>query len=284
LTLLLVGDNGREEACDAIALAKLLAKLLAADLTRGGVVSERQRADHGGGGATSTGGKTPAPEVHVNGSPARVLHELAESRDAAMLVLGSSHRAGPGRILAGSVAARLLQGGPCPIAVAPRGLAEQAPGEPRVIGVAFDGSPESRSALELAALLGETAHAALRVISAYPGPPPLGERASPDGPTAYERFQDTLREAVRPLPGELRAEPRFRSGDPASVLIGESELGLDLMVMGSRGYGPLRSVLLGSVSEAVVRAAACPVIIVPRGAQPPRRTRHAAELARDRNP
>jgi nucleotide-binding universal stress UspA family protein len=265
LTLLIVGDNGREEARDAIALAKLLAQLLAADLTRIRVVSERQQADLAGGGTTSTGGKTPAPEVHVGGSPARVLHELAESRDAAMLVLGSSHRAGPGRILAGGVAGNLLQGGPCPIAVAPRGFAEQAPGEPRVIGVAFDDSPESRSALELAARLGKAANAALRVISVYPGVPPPSGRASPDGPTAYEQAEDALRRAVRPLPSELRAEPRLRSGIPASVLIDETELGVDLMVMGSRGYGPLRCVLLGSVSEAVVRAAACPVIIVPRG-------------------
>jgi nucleotide-binding universal stress UspA family protein len=265
LTLLLVGDNGSEEARDAIALARLLAQLLTADLTRVGVVSERHRADQAGGGATSTGGKTPVPEVHVSGSPARVLHELAESRDAAMLVLGSSHRAAPGRILAGGVAGRLLHGGPCPIAVAPRGFAAGAPGGPRVIGVAFDDSLESRSALELAARLGEAANAALRVIYVYPGVPPAAGRASPDGPTPYEQAEDALRRAVRPLSSELRAEPRFRSGIPASVLIDESELGLDLMVMGSRGYGPLRSVLLGSVSEELVRAAACPVVIVPRG-------------------
>jgi nucleotide-binding universal stress UspA family protein len=270
LTLLLVGDNGREEARDAIALAELLAQPLAADLARVRVVSERAPADQSGSSATLTSGTGPSSEIHVGGSPARVLHELAKSRGAAMLVLGSSHRAGPGRLLAGSVAARLLQGGPCPIAVAPRGFAEQAFGEPRVIGVAFDDSPESRSALELAALLGEATSAALRVISVYKGPPPPQQRDWPDAPTAYEQVQDALRRAVRSLPGEVRAEPRLRSGDPASVLVGESALGLDLLVMGSRSYGPLRSVLLGSVSEAVVRAAACPVIVVPRAAQPPR--------------
>ena len=84
--------------------------------------------------------------------------------------------------------------------------------------------------------------------------------------TAYEQLQEALREAVQPLPSELRAEPRFRSGDPATTLVAESELGLDLLLMGSRGYGPVRSVLLGGVSEAVVRGAACPVVVVPRGA------------------
>jgi hypothetical protein len=41
---------------------------------------------------------------------------------------------------------------------------------------------------------------------------------------------------------------------------------LDVMVVGSRGYGPLKAVLLGGVSGQVIRSAACPVIVVPRGA------------------
>jgi nucleotide-binding universal stress UspA family protein len=266
LSVLVVGDSGREERGDAIALAEVLAPLLGADLVRVRVVTQRQQADEPARAAELTSPEASVPEIIASGSPARVLHELAESRHAAMLVLGSSHRAGLGRILPGGVGGRLLQGGPCPIAVAPRGFAKQAPGEPRVIGVAFDHSPESHGALKLAARLAEAASAALRVTSVYEGPPPQPERTSPGVPTAYEHVQEALRNAVRPLPRELRAEPRFRSGDPARTLVAESELGLDLLVMGSRGYGPLRSVLLGGVSEAVVRAAACPVILIPRGA------------------
>jgi nucleotide-binding universal stress UspA family protein len=253
-----------------MALAELLAGPLAADRLQVRVGSEQQRAERPGGGSASTGRETRTQEIHVSGSPARVLYELAQSRDAAILVLGSSHRAGRGRTLAVGVAAKLLQGGPCPIAIAPRGFAERTPGEPRVIGVAFDDSSESRLALELAAQLGEATSAALRVISVYHGSTPVHQRDWPDAPTVFEETQDVLRRAVRPLADELRAEPRFLSGNPASVLVDETELGLDLLVMGSRGYGPLRSVMLGSVSEEVVRAAACPVIIVPRGAQSPR--------------
>lgn len=266
MSLLIVGDNGRDQAArDAIALAEILAPLLSANVARVRVVPERQRWGDPGSGTEPTSGDAPVPEIHAGGSPARVLHELAESRDAAMVVLGSSHRAGAGRILAGGVAERLLQGGPCAIAVAPRGFAEQVPGEPRVIGVAFDDSPESHGALELAAQLAEAASAALRVISVYEGPTPDPQGTSLGAPAAYEQVQEALGNAVRPLPRELRAEPRFRLGHAARSLIAESELGLDLLVMGSRGYGPLRSVLLGSVSDAVVRAAACPVILLPRG-------------------
>jgi nucleotide-binding universal stress UspA family protein len=53
-------------------------------------------------------------------------------------------------------------------------------------------------------------------------------------------------------------------GDPAETLIGLSEH-LRLLVCGTRGYGPARSVLLGGVSGKVVAAARCPVIVLPRG-------------------
>jgi nucleotide-binding universal stress UspA family protein len=54
-------------------------------------------------------------------------------------------------------------------------------------------------------------------------------------------------------------------GDARELLAGESA-GLDLLVVGSRGYGPLRAVLLGSVSSALVRSAQSPLVVVPRGA------------------
>jgi nucleotide-binding universal stress UspA family protein len=268
LSVLIVGDNGQEQGGDALALAEMLAPLLQAAVTPVRVIAEGQQADQRAGAPESVAGERPATEIRVSNSPARILQELAESRHAAMVVLGSSHQAGVGRIFPGRVAERLLQGGPCPIAVAPRGYTKKAPGEPRVIGVAFDDSPESHGALKLAARLGLAASAALRVISVYHGLPPQAQPTVPDSPTAYEQAQETLRRTVSALPGSLRAEPRFRSGDPGQVLVSESELGIDLLVMGSRGYGPIRSVLLGSVSDAVVRAVACPVIVVPRDPGP----------------
>ena len=58
------------------------------------------------------------------------------------------------------------------------------------------------------------------------------------------------------------------AGDPADAL-GEHSAGLDLMLAGSRGYGPLRSVLVGGVSGRLMRTVQCPMIVVPRGAQAP---------------
>jgi nucleotide-binding universal stress UspA family protein len=53
-------------------------------------------------------------------------------------------------------------------------------------------------------------------------------------------------------------------GDPADVLVDLSQR-IDLLVCGSRGYGPLRGVLLGSVTRRVIAEAHCPVIVLPRG-------------------
>jgi nucleotide-binding universal stress UspA family protein len=56
-------------------------------------------------------------------------------------------------------------------------------------------------------------------------------------------------------------------GDAATQIAKASEH-LDLLVLGSRGYGPLGAVLLGSVSSALVRTARCPVVVIPRSATP----------------
>jgi nucleotide-binding universal stress UspA family protein len=57
------------------------------------------------------------------------------------------------------------------------------------------------------------------------------------------------------------------AGSPRRELASQTD-GMDLLLLGSRGYGPRRAVLLGGVSHVVVREAACPVIVLPRGARP----------------
>jgi hypothetical protein len=66
----------------------------------------------------------------------------------------------------------------------------------------------------------------------------------------------------------VHPEPVFCAGDVVRELATQST-GLDLLVAGSRGYGPMRSVLLGGVTGRLMREAACPLIIVPRGHETP---------------
>jgi nucleotide-binding universal stress UspA family protein len=76
-------------------------------------------------------------------------------------------------------------------------------------------------------------------------------------------LEQRLAQATSAVPDGLRAEAALLDGDPVEALVAESET-LDLLVAGSRGYGPVRAVLLGSVSRALVRGAASPVVVSPR--------------------
>jgi nucleotide-binding universal stress UspA family protein len=60
-------------------------------------------------------------------------------------------------------------------------------------------------------------------------------------------------------------EPLLLHGEPAEVLA-EGASDVDLLLLGSRGYGPVKGTLLGSVSARVMAAAPCPVMVIPRGA------------------
>ena len=66
---------------------------------------------------------------------------------------------------------------------------------------------------------------------------------------------------VRP---EVEPEITVVEGDPVERLV-EASHDFDMLVVGSRRYGPVRSALLGGVSLPLIEHAACPVIIVPRG-------------------
>lgn len=204
-------------------------------------------------------------------SDVRGLLELATERHCDLIVVGSSHRAAVGRTLIGSVGERLLHGSPCPVAVAPGGYRDRA-GELRVVAAAFDGSSESRAALAAAAGLAESVGATLRVLAVAETQLAAGGSVVASGydPRQLEQeFREQLdqdvKTALEDLPAALRAKAEVISGsDPANLIASECEKGVDLLVTGSRGYGPVLVVLLGSVSAKLMRSAPCPVIAVPR--------------------
>jgi nucleotide-binding universal stress UspA family protein len=76
--------------------------------------------------------------------------------------------------------------------------------------------------------------------------------------------RQTLTEAVDQAQTRGRVEGEFAVGDPADTLALQSA-DLDLLVTGSRGYGPVGAVLLGGTTHRLVTSAACPVLVVPHG-------------------
>jgi nucleotide-binding universal stress UspA family protein len=212
--------------------------------------------------------------VVADTTPARALHDVAVQEQASVIVVGSTHTGRAGRILPGATGERLLHGAPCAIAIVPDGYRRHAQTQVGRIGVAYDATAESRAALRAAIDAARALGAELQLVRVVSeeeyGPPAMmtGPGLDARRKTVDEHVQASLDATVRELPGDVRGDAVRLAGDPAEQLIVRSE-GMDLMVMGSRGYGPLRAVLAGGVSGRVARGAHCPVIVVPRGVDAP---------------
>lgn len=190
----------------------------------------------------------------------RGLHELAEESGADLLVVGSTRRALLGRTLLGDDARAALNGAPCAIAIAPRGHAHvHTP--PRRIGVGYDGSPESERALacgrDLAARLG----ARLKAIWIVSLQNVREEEPIPaDWPQAAEELVERCAERLSQMEG---VHGIATYGDPREELARFGK-DLDLLIVGSRGYGPLRRLFLGTVSGYLLGQGPCPLLVLPR--------------------
>jgi nucleotide-binding universal stress UspA family protein len=284
-TSIIVGWDGSSHAEDALELGRLLsratgARLIAAEvsLDRLGVLRGRgPREDRGehpvAARAAGPGAARVEPRTVAGTSAGRGLHDLAEEVGAEIVVLGSTHRGSLGRVFLGTVADDLVHGAPCAVAIAPNGYAKRYANRLlNVVVVAFDASPEARAAAGAAARIAQAAGASLRVLAVHE-PPPLAS-ASPEADWELaeamageeERLEREVAALVESLPPAVSPEARVVSGHPARTLAGETERDVDLLVIGSRGHGPLGRVLLGSVSSEIVRSASCPVMVVPRSA------------------
>lgn len=186
-------------------------------------------------------------------SAARGLHGLAEELSATVIVVGSSADTAMGRMGPGSTGERLLHGSPCPVAIAPRGYRfHQEDSTLRTVAVAYVDSAEGGEALRFAGSMAQRTGAALHLLTVTDRPESgLSERLAT--------------EAAEVAPGVATSVEVLAGRDVSAALAKRSESGIDLLVCGSRGYGPVRSVLLGGVSRRLVRTAACSVLVVPRG-------------------
>ncbi|MGH2878343.1 MAG: universal stress protein [Solirubrobacteraceae bacterium] len=214
--------------------------------------------------------------------PIRALHELADYEHAQLIVVGAA-REGATAHLKVSLMERMVHGAPCAIFVSPSGYAAAAAGAAAAraeqhpfkrIGVGFSSSQEGRAAIRLARELARAAGGNVHVIAGAGLEPALASYAfsSPAlGEVEDEIYADTERTLTR-VCEEICAdegvalEHETVRGDPATVLI-ERSGDLDLLVLGSRAYGPLRHAFLGSVSARAMREAHCPVLVLPRGAE-----------------
>jgi len=198
------------------------------------------------------------------GSPAGVINDLAEREEIETIVVGGPHRGPVGRTVIGSVADGLLHGAPCEVLVAPRGYAGEERMPFRTIAVAYDDTPESKAALVRAEEIA-LAYRATIVIFTVAAPVAVVPGAAGYTPAILPEAGAIVTKAVKGVDARLAATGRALSGVPGPAIVAAcEEAGADLLVSGSRHYGPVMRVLLGSVSTQLAHKAPCPVLVVPR--------------------
>ncbi len=262
---IVVGFDGTEEGFDALRLAERLRvatgkKLIVAVVDEnapptgdvGGYWEFQQNyyAEMGRKAVEHLGHRDFSRRTACDSAPA-ALQQIAQTEKADIIVLGSTHRGPIGRVLTGSVADRLLSGSPCAVAIAPKGYSSGIHPGLGIIGVGYDGGDESKVALETAVDLARWSDSSVRLI----GVSPVAEGAHDLMAAELEAGLGSCR--------EVEAETKLLLGD-AGPALADQAVELDLLVLGSRDYGPIRTVLLGGTSREIVRVAPCPVVIVPR--------------------
>jgi nucleotide-binding universal stress UspA family protein len=272
-----VGVDGGPGGRDAVALAKSLAgrdgKLTLAfvdartmapsHLTAAGRSADDREHERGMLAETASEADLEAELTVLSASsPGRGLHQQAEAEGADLLVVGSCRRGVLGRAMLGNDTRAALNGASCAVAIAARGFAE---GGRRIerIGVGYDGSAESAAALTAARRLAAATGAnirAMRVVwmSAYGYDAPLSASSG----EAVEGALDEARAELKEMP-EIEGRVSYGLAGGELAAFGDE---LDLLLVGSRNYGPLSRLMLGSTSDYLVRHARCSLLVLPRGA------------------
>ena len=230
----------------------------------------RKTLDDAVGGIEAAGGDVAGAHLKVGGAPEEIV-ALAEEIGAGLIVMGNRGRGGVRRALMGSVSDSVVRHAHCPVLV----VRANPIVFPAKILVATDGSKEAELASSSAADLSGGTASELHVV--YVGHMPPVYYESPGAltldPDLQVRMQERAEEEarsrldeqvqrVREAGGEV-AGAHARIGRPDAEIVGlAEELGAGLIVLGSRGLGPLRSALIGSVSHSVVQHARCPVLVV----------------------
>jgi len=206
-----------------------------------------------------------APDVEVrggtvDGSPISAL--LEESADSSLLVLGSRQRSTLTSSILGSVSAAVVARAECP-AVVVRGAAGLSEERAEVV-VGVDGGPASQALLEFGFDFASRRKAPLRAVLCW-HPDLLASMLWRPEPPAPTRAEAWLAEAIAGWQ-EKYPDVAVHSGvvrkHPAEGLVAEAATA-QLLVVGNRGRHAMAGTLLGSVSQAVVHSATCPVAVVP---------------------
>ncbi|WP_329090151.1 universal stress protein [Actinomadura citrea] len=233
--------------------------------------------------------QVPRPELDLRArahrGTGRGLIEAAKEADADLVVIGSAPGGRRGRIAIGSTADQLLHDSPVPVMLAPRGYAEESLGHHRTLGpdrsarrlermtVAFWPRRDVEGPLLAAAALARTLGLPMRLLTLVLRPAALAAGLGGVGGALdrqVARADEELREAAGLLGARLGdgmpVERLAEVGTGVAATLGAVDMLPGEVVACLPGrHGPLRKVFLGEGSGKIVRAAPCPVLVLPRG-------------------
>jgi nucleotide-binding universal stress UspA family protein len=202
-------------------------------------------------------------QVYVGGSAGKVLNDIAETDDFDLVVVGSPHRGPVGRVILGSVAEGLLHGASVAVVVAPRGYGDRVhDGFDRVV-VGYDGTAEADAALQAGKSIVAREDDELHVVGVTTPPTAAPGPFAGPVPSTLPDAREVVVRGVRSVGDEIDVRGEALHGAVAPELAAFCGPD-DLLVVGSRSYGPIARTLLGSISSALIRTAPCPVLVVPR--------------------
>jgi nucleotide-binding universal stress UspA family protein len=206
----------------------------------------------------------------LDGDPRRAIVDAATESGADLIVLGARGLGAVASFLLGSVSLGVTRYAPCPVLVC-RGAARPVRG----VTVALDGSSDAQAALDVFSALPLPPELRVRlvgVVAPVRRPSSAPAFLAPSLTMAAQQLENEARErleaALAPAATALRSRVRnvvtaTPTGAPAATILREAETdGSDLIVVGARGIGMVERVTLGSVSETILRQAACSVLVV----------------------
>jgi nucleotide-binding universal stress UspA family protein len=210
-----------------------------------------------------------SPDVPVTtasrlGPPVPTLVGMAKGKE--LVVAGSRGLGGFTGLLLGSVGTGLVANAPCSVAIV-RGDRMPAPGDPVVVGV--DGAPTGEQVLTEGFRAAQRRGCPLVAVHSWQDPTAdvriaRGRESAGDADSWQQAVSDALSERLAAVGAQfssVHAEAITSQGRPAAALLEQAKTA-QLVVVGTRGRGELKGMLLGSTSRAMVQHAACPVLVV----------------------
>ncbi|MEV8212877.1 universal stress protein [Leifsonia sp. NPDC077715] len=292
---IVVGVDPAHRSASALHLAAMLARSSGADLivaavvppawpsTAGGADAEwrgytKENADGALDHAAAVLGGSTAAEYLLHEAPSarRGLVELAEQREASLIVVGSGGGAEPGRIALGAESDTLLHASPLPVAIAPRSYRTGEGARVSRVTAAYRGTGASNALVFGAAGVAATVGAELRVASFAVVPRDSGTSGA--GLDAEQPIADTwaadIERHAAAVVRQVTELPDAPTVAGVAIGLGETwdaaiaDIGWEedeVLVVGSSTLGPIARVFLGSHAAKIVRHSPVPVVVVPHG-------------------